>query len=146
MIFRTRNICGYAVALIMIVANLSSCSEVAEQRTDSNNYEKGKSELLQLEKKNPEKFLSVISSYKKNVIGQSVVKGKIVNTARMADYKDAVLKLSFFSKTGALLEEDVETIYERIDAGKSQSFKSKFFTPKGTSSVTIIVESAIVVR
>jgi hypothetical protein len=135
------------IALLLVVAlGAISCSDAAEQRADQNDYERGKESILKMEGKNPEKFLSVSSSYKKNLLGQSVVKGKIINTAKLASYKDVVIKLSFFSKTGALLEEDVETIYEKIDARQTKEFKSKFFTHKETSSVTVIVESAIVAK
>lgn len=125
---------------------LLSCSETTDKKASADDYEKGKISLMKLEEKQPEKFLSVTNSYKKNLLGQSVIKGKITNNAKVANYKDIALKLSFYSKTGALLEEDVETIFEQINAGKEQTFKSKYFTPKGTDSVSIIVESAIVVK
>ncbi len=123
-----------------------SCSEGNDQKSSNDDYEKGKISLLKQEEKQPEKFLTVDNSYKKNLLGQSVIKGKITNNAKVANYKDIALKLSFYSKTGALLEEDVETIFEQINAGNEQKFKSKYFTPKGTDSVAIIVESAIVVK
>ena len=136
----------FVTALFIIALGMSSCSDAADKKADKNEYEKGKESVLKIEEKNPEKFLSVSNSFKKNLLSQSVINGKIINTAKVANYKDVVIKLSFFSKTGALLEEDVETIYEQIDAGQTQEFKSKNFTPKGTSSVTIIVESAIVAK
>ena len=136
----------FVTALFIIAFSMSSCSDAADQKADKNEYEKGKESVLKIEEKNPEKFLSVSNSFKKNLLSQSVINGKIINTAKVASDKDVVIKLSFFSKTGALLEEDVETIYEQIDAGQTQEFKSKYFTPKGTSSVTIIVESATVAK
>jgi hypothetical protein len=53
----------------------------------------------------------------------------------MITYKDIEIKISFYSKTGTVLEEDIETIYDTIIPGGSVNFKSKFFTPKGTDSV-----------
>jgi hypothetical protein len=52
------------------------------------------------------------------------------------------LQLSFFSKTGTLLEKSNETIYDVIAPGKSVDFKTKYFAPKGTDSVGIKVMAA----
>ena len=76
------------------------------------------------------------------MIRQTVVKGNIVKNAIMVSFKDIDIKLYFYSKTGALLEEDHEMIYETIAPSDSKSFKSKFFAAKGTDSVAVKVVSA----
>ena len=60
---------------------LLSCSESTDKKAAADDYEKGKISLLKQEEKQPEKFLSVTNSYKKNLLGQSVIKGKIMNKA-----------------------------------------------------------------
>lgn len=105
-------------------------------------YESTKEELSVTEQKNPERFIKVTGSDKRNLLGQTVVKGTLFNSAKIVSYKDVDLKLSFYSKTGALLEEDHETIYETVEPGGSKSFKTKYFAPKGTDSVAIKVISA----
>ncbi len=110
--------------------------------TAEKNYEKTKETLEQTEQKNPTRFLTVAGDKKKNLLGQTVVRGQITNKAKIVTYKDVDIKLSFYSKTGALLEEDHETIYENIAPGNSVKFKSKYFTPKGTDSVAFKVETA----
>jgi len=52
------------------------------------------------------------------------------------------LELSFFSKTGTLLLKTNETVYDKIEPGKSANFKSKEFAPKGADSVAIKVIGA----
>jgi hypothetical protein len=64
------------------------------------------------------------------------------NTAKVASYKDVQIKLSFYSKTKALLEEDVETVFETLAPGKSAEFKTKYFAPKGTDSVALKIMGA----
>lgn len=108
----------------------------------SDQYEKGKLSVEEIEKKNPEHFLSVSGSNKKNLLGQTVVRATLFNNAKMMQYKDVEVKLSFYSKTGSLLEEDHETIYESIHPGESKAFKSKYFAPKGTDSVGLKVVTA----
>ncbi len=62
-----------------------------------------------------------------------------------ATYKDVDLKLTFYSKTKALLETDKETVFEVLPPGQSKNFKTKYFAPKGTDSVALEVLGAKVV-
>jgi major membrane immunogen (membrane-anchored lipoprotein) len=105
-------------------------------------YEKSKESLEQTEQKNPAKFITVDGGKKKNLIGQTVVRADINNNAKIVTYKDVDVKITFYSKTGTVLEEDHETIYENIAPGKSVHFKSKFRTPKATDSVSFKVVDA----
>ena len=128
----------------MVLASffIISCNNSNDEKKTANTYEKVKLTVEEIEKKNPERFLSATGYEKKNLIRQTVVKGTIVNNAKMVSFKDIDIKLSFYSKTGALLEEDHEMIYETIAPGDSKSFKTKFFAAKGTDSVAVKVVSA----
>ena len=131
--------------LIIIVSFF--CFTACESRNDyeinnNKNYEKSKISLQETEQKSPSSFIIAKGDQKKNFIGQTVIKGTITNNAKMVTFKDIDVKISFYSKTGTLLEEDHETVYERIAPGKSAKFKAKMFTPKGTDSVAFKVEAA----
>lgn len=127
-----------SLALLATACN----NEANELKKQTDRYEQTKLSLEEMEKQSPAKFLSVTESDKKNLLGQRVVKGKITNNARMASFKDVEIKVAFYSKTGVLLEEDVETIYETLAPGATASFKSKYFAAKGTDSVVLKVVSA----
>lgn len=130
-------------ALLIIIASLSSCSSKAKtEAKEKDSYEKAKESLEEREKKNPVAFLKVSSRDKHNLIGQTVIKGTVSNNAKICIYKDVELELSFFSKTGVLLEKDNETVYELIEPGKAKDFKTKYFAPKGTDSVAIKIVGA----
>jgi hypothetical protein len=105
-------------------------------------YEKSKTSVGDIEKKNPEQFLKVSGNSKKNLLRQTVIKGNIFNNAKIISFKDVQIRLKFYSKTGALLEEDTDVIYETINPGGSTSFKSKYFAPKGSDSVAMSVTGA----
>lgn len=122
---------------------LSSCNNKnADAKAEKDSYEKTKETLEEKEKKNPTAFLKATSHDKRNLIGQTVIKGTVTNNAKVCTYKDVELELSFFSKTGTLLEKDNETVYDEIAPGKSANFKTKYFAPKGTDSVGIKIVSA----
>ena len=131
----------------LIIACLSlsifACkTEKKDKKFDSENYEKVKETLADKEKNNPSRFLTVSNKDHKNIIGQTVVKGTITNSATVCTYKDVELRLSFYSKTATKLDEVVETIYETVAPGKTVKFKTKYFAPKGTDSVAIKVMKA----
>jgi hypothetical protein len=130
------------VCSVLLVLNLmiSACNS-GESNTakEKEKYQQAKETLEEKEKKNPAAFLLVDSHDKHNLIGQTVVKGRISNNAKICVYKDVELELSFFSKTGTLLIKTNETVYDKIEPGKSASFKAKEFAPKGSDSVAIKV-------
>lgn len=132
-------------ALVFIVTSfLLACnSENAVKENES--YHQTKESLLKKEEKNPASFIIVKGNSKKNIVGQTVVKGTLVNKASVATFKDVDIKLTFYSKTKALLETDRETIYQILNPGESQNFKTKYFAPKGTDSVGLQVLGAKVV-
>ncbi len=128
----------FAAAFVLAACNSSDTNTGAS----SDKYEQTKEKLEETEKKNPARFLTVTGHDKKNLIGQTVVKGTLNNKATIAIYKDVQIQLSYYSKTGALLQEDKETIFETVAPGRSADFKSKSFTPKGTDSVVLKVIGA----
>jgi len=123
---------------------ISSCGGAGDTKATvkKDKYEETKETLAETEKKNPVRFLSVAGHDKRNLIGQTVVKGTLTSKATVAAYKDIQVELSFYSKTGALLEKDIETVYETLAPGATADFKTKYFAPKGTDSVSLRVVTA----
>jgi hypothetical protein len=130
--------------LFALLPLLFSCSnnEGKKAESEKQSYELTKESLRDKEIKNPKNFLSVAGSNRHNIIGQMVIRGSVTNKASVASYKDVDVKLSFYSKTGALLETGKETVYEVINPGETKSFKTKYFAPKGSDSVALEVERA----
>jgi hypothetical protein len=130
--------------LLFATVSLSTACNSGDKTTGvkKDKYEQTKEDLEATEKKNPTRFLSVTGHDKRNLLGQTVVKGTLSNSAKVASYKDVEIRLSFYSKTKALLEEDAETIFETIAPGKSADFKTKYFAPKGTDSVVLKIIGA----
>jgi type IV pilus biogenesis protein CpaD/CtpE len=131
------------VLLFITLLFITACSSNDKKTTDKKDaYEQTKETLAETEKKNPTRFLSVEGHDKKNLLGQTVVKGTLTSKATVSSYKDVEIELSFYSKTGTLLEKDIETIFETIAPGKDADFKTKYFAPKGTDSVALKVMGA----
>ena len=135
----------FLVFIPAIIICACSTNSDTKAKSEKESYELTKEDLLKKEQKNPQYFLKVKGNNKKNIIGQTVVKGTVSNNATIAVFKDLDIKLSFYSKTKALLETDKETIYETLGPGESKDFKTKYFAPKGTDSVGLEVLGATVV-
>lgn len=131
------------LSLILLVILAGCNSDTSTEKKDS--YEQTKKALLAKEQNDPRDFISVSGHNKKNIVGQTVVRGTLQNKASVAVYKDVDIQLTFYSKTKALLETDKETIYEMLEPGESKDFKTKYFAPKGTDSVSLRVLGAKVV-
>lgn len=131
--------------LFILPVSLLSCASSGSESADEReriSYEETRTALYEKEINNPPSFLTASADNKKNLIGQTVIKGKISNSATIAVFKDIAIQLSFYSATGTLLETDKETLYLEVGPGQSKSFKTKYFAPKGTDSVAISVTGA----
>jgi hypothetical protein len=134
---------NFGIYLVFSLFLLSACNnKEKKEAARQDQYETSKKTIEEIEKESPLKFITVTSTNKRNIVGQTVVKGVIKNKATTVSYKDFTIKVSFFSKTGTLLEEDEETIMEKIEAGDEFEFKSKFFAAKGSEEVELKVIAA----
>jgi hypothetical protein len=132
------------ILVALFFTTLAACKNGEKKVTfDTLTYEAVKESLADKEKKSPANFLTANIRHRKNIIGQTVVIGNISNHATICSYKDVELKLSFYSKTAVKLDEGIETVYENIAPGKTVKFKTKYFAPKGTDSVTVVIMKAV---
>jgi hypothetical protein len=129
------------LAYCLLLFSCGGDAKTASGATDK--YEKEKETLEEMEKKSPLRFLSAtLVKDKKNLLGQTVIKGEVNNNAKVAIYKDVEVKILYYSKTASLLGESIETVYDKITPGTAAAFKSKEWAPKGTDSVVLKIMSA----
>ncbi len=131
------------VKIAAVILFFTSCNEKeAYDVGEDNAYEKSKLKLALTERKNPLHFLSASGTKRKNFLRQTVVLGKVYNNARVVVYKDVEVLISFYSKTGTVMEEDHVTVYEKVVPGGTASFKEKLFIPKDADSMGMKILSA----
>ena len=130
----------FSILALMLAASCGS----GEQKLDTESYEKTKESLSDKEKKNPLKFLTVTGDNKKNLIGQTVVRGTIKNTASVTAYRDIRIKMLCY-KNGSMVEEHEDIVDDVVKPNTIEDFKTKYRLPKGTDSIALSVMSAAVV-
>jgi len=126
-----------------IIIVLTACGGSAEKSTEDKTYSEQKESLEQTEKKHPLRFLRIEGDNKKNLIGQTVVRGTIFNKATLAAYKDVRIKMLCY-KDGKMVEEHEDVVNDIIKPNSDKDFKTKYRLPKGTDSIELSVMSASV--
>lgn len=130
------------MVLLVFTSSIFISCQSENTETEQKSYQQTKELLLDKEQKNPANFITASSHDKKNLLGQTVIKGKVSNHATVAVYKDVEIKMFFYSKTRTLLDTETETVFEELKPGQTSDFKTKYFAPKGTDSVGIQVLNA----
>ena len=113
------------------------------KKFDQQSYEKHKESITYKEKKNPLLFLNAMGDDKKNIIGQTVIRGKIFNKATVCSYKDTRIKILCF-RDDKMVEEHEDVINDVIKSNSSLNFKIRYRLPKGTDSIALSVINAMV--
>jgi hypothetical protein len=85
---------------------------------------------------NPSKFLSTDGKYWRTLLGGKYrIQGGINNTATTAIYKDAVLNITFYSRTKTRIGETQVTLYDVFHPKKTVNFDIKVDAPKAATEV-----------
>lgn len=148
-----KNIFLIVISLII----LSSCEGDPKEAVKKLTATELKDELRQLEYKTPLAYISTKLEYftENNVLVRAGgifrdaeyatdgwnIMGSITNTALLANFKDIVLTVSYYSQTKSLIEKKDIIVYEYLKANSSIIFKSKVFPPEGTESIDIEVKA-----
>ena len=128
--------------LFVIISSCQSASSTNRQKT----AEEIKQELAQKERENPVAYLKASGTHRKNFIGETVLEGRIINTATVANFKDIVIEADFLAPSGTSLGTKEFTRYELLGPGYDVTFRFKALAPKQTNSVSIRVVTATPVQ
>lgn len=125
--------------LIIIVLNVYGNWNHSKDET----YRKKKMTIEQIEKSEPIHFLDVSGNYKESFWGTKInVSGKIVNRATVATYKDAVVRVIYYSKTKTVLGSKDYVIYELFPPNSTKSFELKIENYKDVNSIGLDIVNA----
>lgn len=99
----------------------------------------------EIESSQPTDFLTATGNYDKNFWGDKIrIHGNIVNKATVTTYKDAVIKVTYFSKTQTELGSKEYTIYEMFAPNSTKPFELKVDNFRDVESIGVEVTGAVV--
>lgn len=124
---------------IVMTLLLMSCRNEKSSNSDEKSYEEKVMSVEEVEQENPLDFLYLEdATYRKNLLGEWVLEGKIVSTATVAVYKDVELYCEFYTKTETFQGSKNVTIYEFIEPGEKVRYKEKLFAPPSEGKTKIV--------
>lgn len=105
------------------------------------NGERSKKEVA-----NPTRYVKVKTSWRKNLIGETVLEGTLQNTAPIYNFKDPILLVTWLSKTNSVMGTSRYPLYEYLEAGRTIPFKMKAKAPSKFADITVSIESVAVAQ
>jgi len=100
--------------------------------------------ISQLEDMQPTDFLTLEGNYNKSFWGTEFkVKGNIVNNATVADYKDIIIRITFYSKTNTVIGTRENKLYEVYPPNSTTPFQFNVKNYKDVNSISCEIVEAI---
>jgi len=133
---------AFSILLIILILNKSQVFNSNSKTKTS--YQKQKLTIGQTEKSNPLMFLSIDTKYNENFWGDKFkLRGKVTNRATVANYKDLVVRITYYSKTKTVIGTKDYTIYEVFPPNNITPFKLKVTNYDNVKSIGLKIIRAI---
>lgn len=126
---------GLTLASLILV--ITSCnSGGARADAEPQNYQEKVMSVQEIENSQPANFLSAGGTYNESFFGDKLkVHGVIKNSATVATYKDAIVRITYYSKTKTELTSRQYTIYDFFPPHSEKHFELKIENYKDVSSI-----------
>jgi hypothetical protein len=105
-----------------------------------------KEEVKKKEPSNPASYLKATMSWRKKLIGGTVLEGTLHNSAPQINFKNPVLVVTWLSKTNTVIGTNRYPLDEYVGAGKTIPYKLKVKAPPKIADIKVSVETATVVK
>lgn len=131
---------SFLLFAVLFSSTLLSCGERNAGEAELT-YQTQKQSLFEKEKSKPTRFLKLNYTFKKNLLGKTVVSGTVENTATVAAYRNIRLKLLYFNE-GNLFENHEDVMTDALKPGEHIQFKLRYKLQKNADSVAVEVMRA----
>jgi len=144
LIFQIIGVFGAIMLIATIVNNNLHIGDSGSTNTDTQTYEEKVMTVEEIERSQPTNFLMADGNYNESFWGDKIkVHGIIKNTATVASYKDAIVRITYYSKTKTELGSKEYTIYDVFPAQSEVKFELKIENYKDVHSIGWDVITAI---
>lgn len=129
------------IILLIVVAGLFVANHVNSgggnsYETGGNTYQEKVMTVEEIERSQPTNFLTADGNYDENFWGNIIkVHGVIKNIATVASYKDAVVRVTYYSKTKTELGSKEYTIYDNFPPHSEVKFELKIENYKDVNTI-----------
>ncbi len=136
---KKKNVVGIVLILIGVLGTIAIISIIGynyylsnqNSPTSSQSYQEKVMTVEEVERADPPRFLDASGTYNSNFWGDAMkVHGSINNTATVANFKDVVVEVVFYSSTKTELDRKSYTIYDFFPAHSQKQFELKIAIPQ----------------
>lgn len=121
---------------MFIYSNMQNSGNSYEESYATESYEEQKMTVAEIEQSQPTKFLSADGTYRENFLGDKLkVNGTISNSATSISYKDATVRVTYYSKTKTNLGSEDYTIWEVFPPNQTKTFNLKIKNYSNVNSI-----------
>ena len=132
---KTKQIIGF----LIIATGLFACGN-----NNSSTYQQKVQSVEEIERAQSTNFLHASGTFNSTLFGNNLkVHGVIKNRATVATYKDAVVKITYYSKTNTALGSKNYTIYDFFPPNTEKTFELKIDNYQNVSTIGLDVIKAI---
>jgi len=127
------------VILVIIVVGImfyNNTDKGSDYKTKGETYQEKVMTVEEIENSDPVKFLKASGNYNENIWGTKIkVHGVITNNATVATYKDALVRVTYYSKTKTKLGAKEYIIYEVFPPHSETKFELKIENYKDVDAI-----------
>jgi hypothetical protein len=127
----------HTLGFLAIVIGLFACNnDDGYEATSADTYKEKVQSVEEIERSKPVKFLNAGGTYNKNIWGNKFkIHGTIKNTATVVTFKNAVVKVTCYSETNAVLNSENYTIEDVFPPNSEKTFELKIDNNKEVDAV-----------
>lgn len=134
---------GAILIVVLIIGKIINSNSVSSNNNPQTYQEKVMT-VAEIENSQPTQFLTADGKYIQNFLGTKLkVYGTITNTATVASYKDAKVKVTYYTKTKTEIGSNTYTIYETFAPQSTVQFELKIENYQDVSTINWDVIDAI---
>jgi hypothetical protein len=134
------------VFVIILAITSISCNNnsYSDPNTMNSSYQEKVMSVEEIERAEPTNFLSADGTYNENFFGNKLkIHGTVHNKATVATYKDAVIQVTYYSKTKTVLAHNSYTIYDFFPPTSERNFELKIDNYQNVATIGWDVVSAV---
>tara|TARA_R110002072_G_scaffold20671_25_gene74742 strand:+ start:5634 stop:6296 length:663 start_codon:yes stop_codon:yes gene_type:complete len=139
-----RNLQLLGLVLLLGIIGFAVVPNLFNNNENPKSYIEQKMTIEETENSDPLRFLSVEGNYNKSFWGTEFkLKGKVTNRATIADYKDLVMRITYYSQTKSVIGTKDYTIYQVFQPNRVTEFQLDVENYKDVKSIGLDIVGAI---
>lgn len=133
------------VTTVLVLVGFAALGEYSNSQNDPSTYEEHVMTVAEMEANDPVSYLETDGQYRENFLGDKLkIKGFIKNKATLTTYKDVIVEVVFYSKTGTEINTEQYTIYEFFPPSTQKEFELKVSNYGNVSKIGWRIAGALI--